>query len=256
MSNCPIHSSPKRSLRFLSSRAACLLLAGLLVSTGCKNLERSELLAPEENSGTIRGQVTLDGEPLAGSTLIFRSGEDLISVRTDEAGSYEITLLRGEWDIWVGNVPGAACPSSTVRLHIGEEKNLALDCRSLEGTYDVEYRLSASTCEASLAPYTVEATAQGQTIGENTQLSFQFPDAPAPISGLYYGLTETYAGETPFVDIGNGLTARESWDTAVDFQLGAQFYLTGTATVEVRAGGAPVCQRDFLVQARRMTFTF
>ena len=84
--------------------AALLLCFMLLCLTGCSTQQGPPPLAP------IRGQVTLDGQPLAGAGVAFRqAGSRGSAALTDENGRYELTFHRelkgavlGEHRVYIG----------------------------------------------------------------------------------------------------------------------------------------------------------
>lgn len=74
----------------------------LLAAVGCGRGDRPPL-------GTVRGTVTVDGEPLAGAVVIFEAeGVRPSTGVTDERGRYELTYLR--------DIQGAVVGTHTVRI--------------------------------------------------------------------------------------------------------------------------------------------
>ncbi len=91
----------------------CILIAifgfvGLIV--GCGGGDRPELMP-------VEGLVTLDGQPLAGATVVFRpkSGKASRGV-TDDQGRYELTYLR--------DIMGAKLGKHTVTITTASEESL------------------------------------------------------------------------------------------------------------------------------------
>ena len=81
----------------------CLLL--LLLLLGCGS--RSDL-------GSVRGKVTLDGQPLPNAFLVFAPTTQGTSSRgkTDAAGEYEMMFTDREKGAWIGE--------NLVRIHTGD----------------------------------------------------------------------------------------------------------------------------------------
>ena len=90
--------------QLLRRRMTLVTTALLLCLTGCSDVQGPPPLAP------IRGQVTLDGQPLSGAGILFKqTGVRGSASRTDENGRYELTFHRdlkgavlGEHRVFIG----------------------------------------------------------------------------------------------------------------------------------------------------------
>lgn len=123
---------------------------------------------------------------------------------------------------------------------------------AIEGTYLVSYEVISTTCEPSLEDFSVSADIETDpTSTGGSPLRIFFPDAPVPISGLYFEDTGEYDGSTGPVDIGGGAFADEMY--SVDFRLSTSDVVTfsGFSDVPVTQGGSEVCRRDFRVSGTR-----
>lgn len=88
-----------------------VLLLVLLCLPGCSNNSNRPDLVP------VRGQVTLDSEPLPEALVVFRSQEGVRASRaiTASDGSYELTYLR--------DIKGAPPGKNTVTVTTAKEGN-------------------------------------------------------------------------------------------------------------------------------------
>ena len=123
---------------------------------------------------------------------------------------------------------------------------------AIEGTYLVDYEVISTTCESSLPDFSVPADIETDPASKGgSPLRIYFPDAPVPISGLYFDETGEYDGSTGPVDIGGGAFADETY--SVDFRLSASDLVTfsGFSDVPVTQGGSEVCRREFRVSGTR-----
>lgn len=124
----------------------------------------------------------------------------------------------------------------------GDEFPTAADLDDL--AVSVNYTTISTTCEASLAPFSANASLFTVDDGSVT-LDVLFQDASTPISGQYLPATGMYAGETGPVDIGSGAFANEQWSASFVRASSNTITMTGTSTVDVT--GSFSCQRVFTI---------
>ena len=82
--------SRKRSVRHgVAGLVCCAMVLAVAWIAGCSGGTRPEL-------GQVRGTVTLDGQPLAGATVLFKPEEGGRHSRgvTDTTGQYELIYIR------------------------------------------------------------------------------------------------------------------------------------------------------------------
>lgn len=119
-----------------------------------------------------------------------------------------------------------------------------LTAGDIPGTWTVSYTTTSTSCEASLAPFDVDADFDITGTGSSATLDVLFPDAPVPITGTITFPDGDYMGTTGPVDIGGGLDATESWDVTFSLSMTDVVFL-GTSNVDVEDAGTFVCNRSF-----------
>jgi hypothetical protein len=129
--------------------------------------------------------------------------------------------------------------------------NLVPAAEDLDGTWNLDYLVVSTTCEANLADF--ERQAEYNTFISGTWMLDVLPDGSAtPIRGPYNTVTGAYAGESAPVSIGNGEFSEESWD--MSFRLDSRDIptMSGTAVERITSGGSPVCERRYDVSGARL----
>lgn len=128
-----------------------------------------------------------------------------------------------------------------------------LTAGDIPGTWTVSYTATSTTCEASLAPFDVDADFDITGTGSSATLDVLFPDAPVPISGTVTFPDGDFMGSTGPVDIGDGLDADESWDVSFSLSM-SDVVFSGTSNVDVEEAGTPVCNRSFNITGIKLAF--
>lgn len=128
-----------------------------------------------------------------------------------------------------------------------------LTADDIPGTWTVNYTTVSTTCEASLAPFSVNADFGITGTGSSATLDVLFPDAPVPISGTVTFPDGDFMGSTGPVDIGDGLDADESWDVSFSLSM-SDVVFSGTSNVDVEEAGTPVCNRSFNITGIKLAF--
>lgn len=118
-------------LRLRSWRVRLSLLLWVICLAGCSGSDQPEL-------GQVRGQITLDGKPLAGASVRFAPMGEARGSRglTDEQGNYELAYLR--------DIQGAALGKHKVTITTATEDQPA---ERLPARYN-----TASTLSVDVAP--------------------------------------------------------------------------------------------------------
>ncbi|MGW8282352.1 MAG: hypothetical protein ACWGON_03530 [Gemmatimonadota bacterium] len=129
--------------------------------------------------------------------------------------------------------------------------NLVPAAEDLNGTWNLDYLVVSTTCEADLADF--ERQAEYNTFISGTWMLDVLPDGSAtPIRGPYNTVTGAYTGESAPVSIGNGEFSEESWE--MSFRLNSRDIptMSGTAVERITSGGSPVCERRYDVSGARL----
>lgn len=124
--------------------------------------------------------------------------------------------------------------------------NLVPLAEDLDGTWDLDYVVVSTTCEANLADFELEA--EYNTFFSGTwMLDVLAGESATPIRGPYNTETGAYSGDSAPVSIGNGEFSEESWE--VTFRTNSRDIptMSGTAIEQITSGGLPVCERTFSV---------
>jgi hypothetical protein len=84
-------------------------------------------------TGSIGGRLTLDGDPVSGTTVTVRQGGSVIDTETtDEDGLYRIPGLNPGTYMASATIPGANCLEQTAVVEEGEETEVNIPCTTPE----------------------------------------------------------------------------------------------------------------------------
>jgi len=179
--------------------------------------------------GTLAGRATLDGDPLAGTTVSilaedgspFEDESGAVVAVTDGEGNYSLELPPGLYSPSVA-VEGGFCPgpvfTQTSVEHL-ETSVRNLPCRTLPGTYGGTLSETSNTCSVPLqAPYAVEVritpSASGGPLGFDMYVGDRGEESKVGLNCDQ----ETYScsGDSPVFSDGSGYSFQDSWEFDVE----------------------------------------
>lgn len=131
-------STPSRVARQFRRRGLRLglLASGLVVlqASECSKEDFYDALADISLlTGSIRGTLTLDGDPVSGTTVTVRQGGSVVdNETTDEDGFYRIPGLNPGTYMVSSMITGANCPEQTAVVEEDEETEVNISCTTPE----------------------------------------------------------------------------------------------------------------------------
>ena len=121
----------------------------------------------------------------------------------------------------------------------------------IDGTWEVDYAVFSTDCEATLDDFT--ETAEMSTFSDGTvTLDVLVGESVVPIRGTYVVETGVFTGETGPVSVGNSEFSNEVWDVRFLTDSRGNQTFSGAANEEISSGGAPVCERQFEISGSKL----
>ena len=122
----------------------------------------------------------------------------------------------------------------------------------LDGTWEVDYTVLSTSCEATLDDFTVDAQMSTFTNGAVT-LDVLLGESVVPVRGTYVVETGVFTGETGPVSVGSGEFSNEAWDVRFQTDSRDNQTFSGASVEEVTSGGVPVCERQYEISGAKVT---
>jgi hypothetical protein len=121
----------------------------------------------------------------------------------------------------------------------------------IDGTWEVDYAVFSTDCEATLDDFT--ETAEMSTFSDGTvTLDVLVGESVVPIRGTYVVETGVFTGETGPVSVGNSEFSNEVWDVRFLTDSRGNQTFSGAAIEEISSGGAQVCERQFEISGSKL----
>ena len=205
--------------RLHSTPSGFWLVLGLgLGIAGCPDSDPDD---PPVGIARVDGQLTVDGEGLAGVTISFRDEMDMTVVKnvvTQAGGVYSTTLSApGNWSASASYSLGD-CPVRSVVAQEFDELSVDFPCTSEEVDVGITYTPLQNDCgQPTRDPFEVAAVASAEVEDDVLELDFSFDDGPEPIvvSGILDLESGAYTGESPSIAFEGG-SGREVWNLVLD----------------------------------------
>jgi hypothetical protein len=121
----------------------------------------------------------------------------------------------------------------------------------LDGTWEVDYTVLSTSCEATLDDFTVDAELSTFTNGAVT-LDVLLGESVVPVRGTYVVETGVFTGETGPVSVGDGEFSNETWDVRFLTDSRDNQTFSGTSVEEITSGGLPVCARQYEISGSKL----